>query len=208
MPLPQQLLQAVASPGGGRIALVLGAGCSMEPPTGLPSGSASAQELHRILVAVGVLIEGDCPDPSDLSQLADAVFAKTNSQRDLVERFLDRYNLKLAKANDGYLIAAAMLSERVISSIVTLNFDLALTDGLVTLEVGQDVAVIERPADLPRQGVVNVYYLHRNANAENPEDWVLRTSALQVEWANTWQPIVATRVLAAPVVIFAGLVSP
>src|SRR5205823_3401380 len=45
-------------------------------------------------------------------------------------------------------------------------------------------------------------------NAANPDDWVLRTATLQNEWANTWQPIVANRVLAAPVVVFAGLGTP
>lgn len=208
MPLPNQLLQGVAAAGGGRISLVLGAGCSMEPPTSLPSAAVCAQELHRLLVADGVLADGECQDPSDLSLLADAVFAKTNSQRDLVERFLDRYNLKLVNANDGYLIAAAMLCEQVVSSVVTLNFDLALIDALANLGVGQDVAVIEKPADLPRQRLINVYYLHRNANAENPDDWVLRSPSLQNEWLNTWQPIVANRVLAAPIVVFAGLGTP
>src|SRR5207245_11352508 len=95
-----------------------------------------------------------------------------------------------------------------ICCVVTLNVDLGLTDGRVSLGAGQEVAVIERPADLPRQAVINVYYLHRNANAENPDDWVLRTSALQAEWANTWQPIIANRVLSAPVVVFAGLGTP
>jgi hypothetical protein len=208
MPLPNQLLQAVAAPGGGRLALVLGAGCSMEAPTSLPSGSAAAQDLHRLLVADGVLANGDVEDPNDLSAVADAVFTKTRSQRQLVERFLDRYNLKRANANTGYLVVAAMLCEQVISSVVTLNFDLALVDALVTLGVGQEVAVVEKPADLGNQALINVYYLHRNANAADPDQWLLRTAALQTEWVNTWQPIVANRVLAAPVVVFAGLGTP
>lgn len=208
MPLPHQLLQAVATPGGGRIALVLGAGCSIEQPTGLPSGATAARELHRLLTADGVLAAGDVHDPSDLSALADAVFAKTGSQRDLVQRFLDAYNLKRANANDGYLLVAAMLAEQVLASVVTLNFDLALVDALVNLGIGTDVAVIEKPADLPHQKLINIYYLHGSANAEDPDEWVLRTAALQHEWANTWQPIVAIRVLAAPVVVFAGLGTP
>jgi hypothetical protein len=180
----------------------------MDAPTGLPSGAAAARELHRLLILDGVLANGDVQDPNDLSAVADAVFAKTGSQRDVVERFLSTYNLKRAKANEGYLLVAAMLAEQVIVSVVTLNFDLALIDALVSLGIGQDVAAIEKPADLVQQSLVNIYYLHRNANADDPNHWVLRTAALQNEWANTWQPIVANRVLAAPVVVFAGLGTP
>ena len=61
---------------------------------------------------------------------------------------------------------------------------------------------------LSRQKTLNVYYLHRNANAVDPELWILRTSALNVEWKGQWEPIVATKVLAAPVVVFAGLGTP
>ena len=46
--------------------------------------------------------------------------------------FLSTYNLKRAKANEGYLLVAAMLAEQVIVSVVTLNFDLALIDALVS----------------------------------------------------------------------------
>ncbi|MGV3520299.1 hypothetical protein [Luteitalea sp.] len=188
--------------------MVLGAGCSMEEPTGLPSGAAASRELYRRLVADGVLVPGDVEDPSDLSAVADVVFAKKDSQGPLVERFLDTYNLKRAAANDGYQLVAAMLSEQVVASVVTLNFDLALIDALVSICSGSDVAVIEKPADLRHQKLINVYYLHRSANAENPDEWVLRTAALKSEWANTWQPIVANRVLTAPVVVFAGLGTP
>jgi hypothetical protein len=153
-------------------------------------------------------VDGDCSDPSDLSLVSDAVFAKTNSQRDVVDRLCGQYDLKLAKANDGYLIAAAMLCEGAILSVVTLNFDLALSDALSDLGAGQLVGVIECPEDLPKQKAINVYYLHQNANAEDAESWVLRTATLQQEWRNHWQPIIATKVLVAPVVVFAGLGTP
>ena len=113
----------------------------------------------------------------------------------------------MATPNHGYLVAAAMLSERALSSVVTLNFDLALSHALSELGV-RDVGVIESPADLPNQKTINIYYLHRNVNEPNPENWVLRTSTLQVEWRSTWQPIVATGVLTAPVVVFVGLGTP
>lgn len=208
MALPVDLLQAVSSPGGGRIALVVGAGCSVEAPTSIPVARRCSVEVHKRLLADGVLQNGDCTDPTDLSVVADAVFAKKNSQRDVVERLRDQYDLKLATPNDGYLIAAAMLCEGAISSVVTLNFDLALSNALSELGAGYIVGVIECPEDLPRQKTINVYYLHRNVNAADPESWVLRTATLKDDWKGQWEPIITTKVLTAPLVVFAGLGTP
>ena len=181
MPLPPELLQAVSSPGGGKIALVLGAGCSVELPTNIPVSRVCSTEIHRRLIADGILQNGDCAAPEDLSAVADAVFSKRNSQRDVVERLRDQYGLKLATPNDGYWIAAALLCEGLISSVVTLNYDLALSTALSALGGDKLVGVVECPEDLAHQRTINLYYLHRNANAADPELWVLRTSALNVE---------------------------
>jgi hypothetical protein len=207
MPLPPELLQAISTPGGGRVALVLGAGCSVEAPTSIPVARRISEEIHRQLVEDGVLENGNCANPADLSLLADAVFDRRGSQRDVVERLLAKYHLKLATANDGYLTAAALLMEGALFSIVSLNFDLAITDALSSLGAGSVVGIIEAPEDLPRQKAVNVYYLHRNANSD-PELWVLRTATLTDEWRLHWEAIVAVRVLAAPVIVFAGLGTP
>jgi hypothetical protein len=208
MTLPARLLQAISSPDRGKIALVVGAGCSVEAPTGIPATRELSLEIHRRLLEDGVLQNGDCSDPGDLSLVADAVFAKTGFQRDVVERLCEQYDLKLATPNDGYLIAAALLCEGTISSVITLNFDLALSHALAELGAGNNVGVIECPDDLSRQKIFNVYYLHRNANAADPESWVLRTAALRVEWKGHWEPIITTKVLTAPVVVFAGLGTP
>lgn len=207
MALPPELLQAISSPGGGRIALVLGAGCSVEAPTSIPVSSVCSNEIHRRLIADGVLRNGDCSNPDDLSVLADAVFSKRNSQRDVVERLRDQYGLKLATPNQGYWIAAALLCEGAISSVVTLNYDLALSTALSALGADK-IGVVDCPEDLSQQKTLNVYYLHRNANAADPDSWVLRTPALNVEWKGHWEPIIATKVLVAPVVVFAGLGTP
>jgi hypothetical protein len=167
-----------------------------------------SEEVYRRLVADGVLQDGDCTDPTDLSFVTDAVFEKKNAQRDVVDRLREQYDLKLATPNSGYLLAAAMLCEGAVSSAVTLNFDLALSNALSQLGAGHSVGVIECPEDLPRQRTINVYYLHRNVNAADPESWVLRTAALQHEWKGHWQPIIATKVLTAPIVVFAGLGTP
>ncbi len=207
MDLPADLLHSVSSPGGGKITLVVGAGCSVEAPTGLPLARQCSEEIHQRLITDGVLQHGDCTDSTDLSAVADAVFAKRNSQRDVVERLRD-YDLKLAPPNDGYLIAAAMLCEGVISSVVTLNFDLALSTALSELGAGRIVGVIDGPEDLPRQKIINVYYLHGNVNATDPDLWVLRTAVLEKDWKDRWEQIVTTKVMTAPVVVFAGLGTP
>lgn len=208
MTLPADLLHAVSAPGGGKIALVVGAGCSVEHPTSIPVASDCSKEIHRQLIADDILQDGDCADPADLSVVTDAVFAKKNSQLDVVERFSDQYDLKGALPNDGYLITAAMLCEGVIASVVTLNFDLALSNALIQLGATRIVGVIESPDDLPKQKIINVYYLHRNANTADPELWVLRTATLQHDWKGQWEPIITTKVLTAPVVVFAGLGTP
>jgi hypothetical protein len=202
------LLKAVSAPGGGKIALVIGAGCSVEEPTNIPVSSVCSIEIHRRLIEDGVLENGDCANPEDLSALADAVFRKQKSQQEVVERLRERYGFKLATPNQGYWIAAALLCEGAISSVVTLNYDLALSTALSALGADKIVGVIERPEDLAHQKAINLYYLHRNANAADPELWVLRTPALNVEWKGHWEPIIATRVLTAPVVVFAGLGTP
>lgn len=208
MPLPSELLRAVSSPGGGRVALVLGAGCSVEPPTGIQVSTACSLEIHRLLVADGILKEKECEKPEDLSAVSEAVFKRYGSQRAVVERLRDSYDMKLAAPNDGYLIAAALLCEGAISSIVTLNYDLALSNALSALGAPKSIEIIERPEDLTRQKNTNVYYLHRNVNAEDPETWVLRTKALEEEWRGHWEQIIAMRVLTAPVVLFAGIGTP
>jgi hypothetical protein len=205
MPLPTQLLRAVSSASKGKIALVLGAGCSVEHPTNIPVSSECSREIHRQLVADGILQANDCTDPEDLSAVADVVFIKRNSQREVVDRLRDQYDLKLATPNDGYWIAAALLCEGVLTSVVTLNYDLALTTALSALGAGKIVGIVEKPEDLGNQQAINVYNLHRNVNAADPELWVLRTAALNEAWKGHWESIIATKVLAAPVVLFAGL---
>lgn len=208
MALPPELLQAVSAPGGGKIALVIGAGCSVEQPTNIPVSRVCSNDIHRRLIDDGVLQNGDCANPDDLSALADAVFSKRNSQRDVVERLREQYGLKLATPNQGYWIAAALLCEGAIASVVTLNYDLALSTALGALGADKLVGIVERPEDLALQKTINVYYLHRNVNAADPELWILRTSALNVEWKGHWESIIANKVLAAPVVLFAGLGTP
>src|SRR4051812_44722204 len=108
--VPPFVLAAVAQPGGGKLALVLGAGCSFEPPTNLPLSGPLSEEAHRRLVLDGTLQEGECDTPADLSCVADAVYAKLSSQKPVVD-VLPRQRLRQARPNIGSLIAAALLLE-------------------------------------------------------------------------------------------------
>lgn len=207
-PLPPALLRAVSALGGGKITLIVGAGCSIEWPTSIPSAATCSEQCHARLVADGVLAAGDCATPSDLSSLADAVFQKTGGeQRLLAEQLSQNYHLQTATPNEGHLLAAALLCERAIASVVTLNFDLALSSAISQLGVGDAVGIIDGPDDLPEQKPINLYYLHRNVTA-NPETWILRTAALKTEWQGRWESVVVAKVLSTPVVVFAGLGSP
>lgn len=208
MTLPHELLQAVSAPGGGQITLVVGAGCSVEAPTLIPLAGTCSQQCHDRLVVDGVLAPGDCLAPWNLSCLADAVVAKSGHQRLLVEQLRLNYELKAASPNEGHLLAAALLREGAIASVVTLNFDLALSAAIMHLGVGDAVGIIDGPADLTNKKATNLFYLHGNANATDPETWILRTAALASEWKGKWEHVVAAMVLATPVVVFAGLGSP
>lgn len=203
--IPAELLWAVAQRQG-LVALVVGAGCSLEAPTGLKLARDYAEDVHRLLVADGVLVDGDCVDPTDLSLVATAVHDRTGSQAPLVER-LPRNEYRTARANDGYLYAAALLREGVVSCVLTLNFDLAMSNALSDLSAN-DVSVIAGPTDLAQLGTSAIIYLHRNVDEGDLERWILRQEALEEEWRDDWQAVVAQRVMAAPVTVFAGLGSP
>lgn len=204
--LPDQLLQAIAHPSGGRVVLVVGAGCSVEPPTNLPLANDCASEVHRQLIADGILNEGDCPDPSDLSVVADTIISKTGSQTALVARLpLERF--KLAEPNEGYLLAAAMLREGALTCVMTLNYDLAMHSALVQVGAGENVSVISGPEDHNNLGFSNLIFLHRNVNAAH-DRWIISSNALNTEWENRWEEVIVRRVISAPIVVFIGLGTP
>ena len=205
MPAHPDILHAAADPTGGKWVLVIGAGCSVEPPTTLPASAACAQEAHRRLRSDGLLSQ-DCEDPDDLSAVADAVFAQTGCQAPLVER-LPVQRFRSASPNRGHYIAAALLIERSLAGVVTLNFDLAMSTALANLGSDDTVAIIAGPDDIAKLANLNLVYLHRNADAP-PEDWVLRSTHLETVWHDRWEPVIANRILVSPLVVFIGIGSP
>lgn len=163
-------------------------------------------EAHTALVRDGVLAEGDCENPADLSLLASAVAAKVGGQAELVRR-LPLTRFRQAVSNTGYRVAAALLREGAVSSVMTLNFDLAMSDALHWAQASE-VTEIPGPGAMGHLGARSVIYLHRNVEELDYEKWILRVEALETEWRDDWEDVVAARVVASPVVVFAGLGSP
>jgi hypothetical protein len=201
--LPPFLLAAIANPGGGRVTMVLGAGCSFEAPTNLPLSKRLAEEAHRQLIQNGVIEGDDCADPTDLSCVADAVLERRGQQRELVE-VLPTNLMRFARPNEGGLVAAALLLEAAVGFIVVLNYDLSLSNALAQLGAQDEVTILRGPEDHGKLGLVNLVYLHRNVDAD-PEDWIIRTAALESEWENGWEEVIARMALAGRVIVFAGL---
>jgi hypothetical protein len=203
--LPAELLEAIADPRRGRITVVTGAGTSVEAPTGLPMARELAQESHRRLIEDGVIIDGSCRNPEDLSSVADAVFLATGSQRMLVERFLpDRF--RNASPNEGHLRTAALFCEGAIRSVLTLNFDMAQRTALADLG-GRDVALIRGPEDHARMAMKSLVFLHRSIDAD-PDELILRSESLEEAWRGGWEEVVVQAVAGTSVVVFVGLGTP
>jgi hypothetical protein len=204
MSLPSSLLSAIASREGGRVVLVVGAGCSFEDPTKLPLAGKCSEEAHRRLVADGLLNEGECTEPWNLSALADLVKAKhSGKQQELVSR-LPITEFRNASPNQGHKIAAALMVEGAIWNVVTLNFDLALSHALSEIGVGNAVCIINGPEQHDQLGRSNVIYLHRSIDAD-PETLILTTNDLEAAWVDGWEEWVSKWAMAAPITVFAGL---
>jgi hypothetical protein len=203
--LPPDLLHAIAQEGSSKVALIIGAGCSVEPPTNLPLSLKLSEEAHRQLLNDGILIEGECINPSDLSCLADTVIKKYNNQNELVNR-LPKSKFKNAKPNEGHLVAAAMLREKILCCVLTINLDLAMTHALAFVG-GDNVSIIAKPQEYHDMGAVNLIYLHGNADLDASE-WILSTAALEKGYKDGWKEVIAQKFVTSPVTIFAGLGTP
>ncbi len=160
--IPPELLNAAAQ-ARGQIVLVVGAGCSCMAPTNVPMAKKCAETRIECSSRMAFVHDGECLNPMNLSELADVVFASQRQrQTELIKRLpLDKF--KRARANKGHMIAAALLREGVISSILCLNFDLAFEDALTALSA-IDVRSIGGPEDVSNLAAHNVVYIHRNVN--------------------------------------------
>jgi hypothetical protein len=203
MTLPAALLKAIAAEGGGQVVLVIGAGTSHEQPMEVPMSRQCSCDAHVELLADGVLQPDECPDPEDLSVLADTVYEKEQKQKPLVER-MPLGKFRNALPNEGCLLAAALLREGAVDSVITLNFDRGMQTALANLGTNEDVAIVHGPEEHDRLSGANLIYLHRSVDAD-PEDWILRTVSLEKEWKGGWEEAIVQRLLGVPVTVFAGL---
>ena len=186
--------------------LVLGAGCSYEAPTSLSLSGELSEECYRLLVEDGILSNSEVDDPRNLSAVAEAVFCKTGSQNELINRFPpDAF--RNARPNEGYKIMAALLLEGAVADVLTLNFDLAARHALTDLGIREEVSTIRGPEDHTRLGARNLIYLHRHIDC-SPDELILRTVQIESAWQDGWEEVVAQRVLSGPVTVFVGLGSP
>ncbi len=198
--IPAGLLQAVSFEGGGRLALVIGAGCSVEPPTDIPLAQALSTEANRKLVLDGVLEDGECGDPDNLAVLASLIFLKTQSQHDLVSRF-PLAKLKTAKPNLGHRLLVALMTEHAISYVLSLNIDLAVQNA--SSELGSPIEIVDTSGqNIPASPTL----IHLHGSVNGPSDsLVLRQETINAAWKGKWEHVVAHQILAAPNVLFVGL---
>ena len=207
MSIPSHLLKSVCEPGGGRIVLVLGAGASMDAPTSLKSGARVSLDAHQRLVDDGLLSVGEVVHDWDLAELADVVWAKFGSQKELADR-LPHHDWRMAKPNRGHHEAAALLAEGAVRSVLTINYDLAQQHALVEIDGRSTMTTVVRgPEDTDSLSGRTLVYLHRSCDADC-EDWILRASLIADTAIQVWETAVADSILMSPVVVFVGLGSP
>ncbi|KPF53339.1 hypothetical protein IP65_13075 [Novosphingobium sp. AAP1] len=198
--IPPDLLQAIAANGGGQVALVIGAGCSVEQPTAIPLAGDLAEAGERALILDGILQPNQCQNPRDLAELATLVFQLTGEQAALVRCFPIE-QMRLAKPNLGYKLLVALMAEGAITHVLSLNFDKAVQNAAA--ELGIQIAVVaETGVGVPIRAAL--VQLHGNADSA-PEALVLRTEVLDEGWIGQWHQLVAQQILAAPSILFAGL---
>lgn len=175
----------------------------MDPPTNKLLASEYARNAYHRLVELNVIEEGCC-NPGDLGALADAVFQSKGSQEPLVN--ILRPQLDQAPPNAGHKIVAALMAERIVSLVLTVNFDRALDYAIVSVAPGA-ATISHSIADHAGRGRYGLIYLH--SDVEAPADaWILRTSQIDGEWRESWQQHVVTELAQIPHVLFAGVGSP
>jgi hypothetical protein len=162
-----------------------------------------SEAAHAQLLKNGVIQPGECASPDDLAALASIIYDKEGSQLTLVAE-LPMNSFRLAKPNRGYKLLIALMAERAIIYVLSLNFDLAVQNAAA--ELGCTVEAVRSFGD-PLPATATIIHLHGNAYDE-PDNLVLRTEVINDAWKASWQQVIAQQVLAAPNVLFIGLGSP
>lgn len=203
---PHWVLDAVVSCES-RIVMVIGAGCSKERPTSLPLASECAEEGYRKLVEDEVIQEIEGLDKKDLSAVADAAYEATGSNDALVQR-LSPQQFQNARPNYGHKLVVALMLEGAIQDVVTLNYDLALSNAVSQVAGStKKISHIHGPEQHDRLTTSNIIYLHRSALSPY-SDWILTTKQLEDDWKDNWQEVIVNRIAPTPIIVFAGLGAP
>lgn len=166
--------------------------------TGLPNACQLSQMAHDRLVNSGLLQEGACEHPSDLEALAQAVSHREDLVRCLHDLLAD------APPNDGHRILAGLMLEGAVSTVLTINFDLALTSALSVLGGFQKVRQIKGKDEIGQIAGSNLIYLHGTIDS-SPTEWVLTSAEVENDREHHWRGVLTASVLAIPVVVFAGI---
>lgn len=203
--LPEDLLRDLSNLEGSRVTLVIGGGCSHEPPTNLPLSKQISRDAHQRLLDDKILPEA-CDNPEDLTELADAVHQLRGSQKPLVDR-MEMQRFIGVNPNLGHKIAAALMREGIIATVITLNFDDAMTQAVGYIGGGSEIAEIRGPESHHHLGAINLVYLHRKADAD-PEELILRTTSIEKEWEDNWEEAIVRSQLLRSSCVFVGLGSP
>jgi hypothetical protein len=180
----------------------MGAGCSLEAPTGLKIASYYAREGYRRLVANSSVPEEATLSDWDLAAVAS--HCVEHAGRDVLEELLPVERFRTAESNLGTQIAAALVREDIVRTVVTLNLDLSASNALSAMSSRGDVSVISRQDGQSHYGANNLVYLHGNVE-EDPKYWVLTHEDLANAEGSGWHQLIATLTTATPVVLFAGM---
>ncbi|WP_105185125.1 hypothetical protein [Micropruina glycogenica] len=166
-----------------------------------------SMDAHHRLVNDGLLSPGDVVNDWDLAELADVVWNKFGSQKELTDR-LPRHDWRMAEPNRGHHEAAALLAEGAVRSVLTINYDLAQEHALVDVNGRSTMTTVVRgPEDTDSLSGRTLVYLHRSCDADS-KDWILRASIIADTAIQVWESAIADSILMSPVVVFVGLGSP
>jgi hypothetical protein len=200
--IPPEILTAVTRETGGGLAVILGAGCSLEPPTRLRLATYYAQRGYKRLVANGQVPEDGELDANDLAAVAS--HCVEHAGRPALRELLPVESFRTAESNCGTQIVVALIREDIVRTLVTLNLDMSVNHALTELSSGGDVAVISRQDGHSQYGAKNLVYLHGNVT-EQPEHWVLTNEDLVHAEESGWHQLMAVLATATPVTLFAGM---
>lgn len=158
-----------------KVLLFLGAGCSLEAPSRLPSAKTLAAQL---------IADGHGEPGQELEDIAEAMYASTGGWQAFVNA-LPKHEWRVTPCNEAHAVISELVKEGLIAQIVTTNWDLLMESslrdhGIAYAPITTASSLGVEPANIPR-----VIKLH--GDIDHPEKIRARRSELQApEWAADW----------------------